>query len=77
MLLLSVCCYGSGAFLMTRLLSKESLGVTYAINNVGQVALLLMVGVLVFNERLTLFQGCGAVLAILAVVLMALPGRIH
>ena len=73
----SLISYGLGSFLMTRLMKNESFAVLMSVNNTLQLAVIVLIGVLVFNERLSSLQLAGFALALVAVALMAVPARIQ
>ena len=71
----SLLSYGMGSYLMTRLMKGENFAVLMSVNNTTQLAIIVLIGVFLFNEPLTRLQLVGFALALIAVTLMAIPPR--
>ena len=71
----SLLSYGMGSFLMTRLMKGENFAVLMSVNNTTQLAIIVLIGLFLFNEPLTRIQMVGFALALVAVALMAIPPR--
>lgn len=67
--------YTIGNLIMIRLVKDLGLGIAISLSAAVQLAAINLLAVTVFGERLTVYQGVGVVLAVIAVAMIAIPGR--
>jgi len=75
MLTASLVAYAVGSLLMAALMKHAGFAVLMSVTNTVQLALIVLIGIVAFNDRLSAFQFAGVGLALVSVTLMALPPR--
>ena len=67
--------YTLGNLIMLRLIRETGMGVALSLSAVVQLAAVNLVAVAVFGERISVTQGAGLALAVVAVALISWPAR--
>ena len=75
--LIVVAGYAAAFYLLSLTLKQLSIGTAYAIWSGLGTALIAIIGVIVFRESFSLWQGAGIVLIVAGVVLLNLFGTAH
>lgn len=75
MLAASLVAYAVGSLLMAVLMKHAGFAVLMSVTNTVQLALIVLIGIVAFNDRLNALQFAGVGLALISVALMVLPSR--
>ncbi|MDX7950370.1 hypothetical protein P7D22_04155 [Lichenihabitans sp. Uapishka_5] len=71
LLVLTLALYSTGNLVMLRLIRRLGMATAFSLSAVFQLVAVSLVGVLVYGERMSILQGAGVVLAIVATVLIS------